>query len=75
MQIGVLKETLTIIFNYGFSNKGANIYVYRVKLKVHGYKLINDQGGVPKDPRFVFRAFYYFYLRFFHRSPLFFLIV
>ena len=24
-------------------------------------------GGVPKDPRFVFRAFYYFHLRFFDR--------
>ena len=27
----------------------------------------SDQGGVPTDPRFVFRAFYYFPLRFFHR--------
>ena len=31
------------------------------------------KGGVPRDPRFVFRAFYYFRLRFFHRD--FFLIV
>ena len=29
---------------------------------------LSDQGkGGPRDPRFVFRAFYYFRLRFFHR--------
>ena len=32
-------------------------------------KNLSDQGGegVPRDPRFVFRAFYYFRLCFFHR--------
>ena len=34
---------------------------------------LSDQEGVPRDPRFVFHAFYYFRLRFFHRY--FFLIV
>ena len=34
---------------------------------------LSDQWGVPRDPTFVFRAFYYFRLRFFDRC--FFLIV
>ena len=29
-------------------------------------KHFSDQGGVPRDPRFVFRTFYYFRLHFFH---------
>ena len=35
--------------------------------KPSGEQGLSDQGGVPRDPRFVFRAFYYFRLHFFHR--------
>ena len=32
-----------------------------------GEKMPKDQEEVPRDPRFVFRTFYYFRLRFFDR--------
>ena len=44
-----------------------NICVSELACRGRKQKFSVVTKGVPRDPRFVFRAFYYFHLRFFHR--------